>query len=69
MVKRKLIESEILELKTSLSEKEEILETISAFSNKRGGKILFGVEPSGRVLGITIGTNRIKVLGFRIFIC
>ena len=62
MVKRKLIESEILELKTSLSEKEEILETVSAFSNKRGGKILIGVEPSGRVLGITIGTNTIENL-------
>lgn len=33
-------EKEYLEFKTSLSEKDEILKTISAFSNKRGGTIL-----------------------------
>ena len=62
MTKRKFIESEKLELKTSLSEKEEILETISAFSNKRGGKIFIGVEPSGKITGITIGKNTIENL-------
>ena len=63
MTKRKLLtESETLELKTSLSEKEEILETISAFSNKRGGKLLVGVEPSGKVVGISIGKNTIENL-------
>jgi ATP-dependent DNA helicase RecG len=63
MTKRKsLTESETLELKTSLSEKEEILQTISAFSNKRGGKLLVGVEPSGKVVGVTIGKNTIENL-------
>lgn len=55
-------ESETLELKTSLSEKEEILETISAFSNKKGGKILIGIDPTGKVVGQTIGKNTIENL-------
>lgn len=63
MTKKKLyIESETLELKSSLSEKEEILETVSAFSNKKGGKILIGVEPSGNITGVTIGKNTIENL-------
>jgi len=63
MAKRKtFIESETLELKTSLSEREEILETISAFSNKNGGKILIGINPNGKVKGITIGNNTIENL-------
>ncbi|MDP2363011.1 MAG: putative DNA binding domain-containing protein, partial [Ignavibacteria bacterium] len=63
MTKRKTyIESETLELKTSLSEKEEILETISALSNKKGGKILVGIDPSGKVIGVTIGKNTIENL-------
>jgi len=55
-------ESESLELKTSLSEKEEILETISAFSNKKGGRVLIGIDPSGKVIGVNIGSNTIENL-------
>lgn len=63
MVKKKLfVESETLELKSSLSEKEEIFETISAFSNKKGGTILIGIDPSGTVLGVSIGKNTIENL-------
>ncbi len=63
MSKRKaFIESEILELKTSLSERVEILESISAFSNKKGGKILIGIDPAGKVIGVTIGKNTVENL-------
>lgn len=61
-IKKLYIESETLELKSSFSEKEEILETVSAFSNKKGGKILIGVEPSGKIIGVTIGKNTIENL-------
>jgi ATP-dependent DNA helicase RecG len=62
MPKRKFTESEKIELKTSLSEREEILETISAFSNKKGGRIYIGVEPSGKVVGVNIGKNTLEIL-------
>ncbi len=37
-------ENQNLEFKKSLAEMEEILETISAFANREGGKILVGIE-------------------------
>ena len=39
-----LKEREVVELKSSLSEINEIIETISAFANTRGGRIIIG-EP------------------------
>jgi len=37
-------ESENIEFKKSLAERKEILETISAFSNSKGGNIFVGIE-------------------------
>ncbi|HLP44934.1 MAG TPA: ATP-binding protein [Candidatus Kapabacteria bacterium] len=53
--KFKLTESETVELKSSLSERHEILDTISAFSNTKGGAIYVGIDPQGRVIGIDEG--------------
>ena len=60
-------ESQILEFKKSLAEIDEILETISAFSNTRGGKILVGIEENKdgslrEVIGITIKGKEIETL-------
>lgn len=43
-MKKNLKENQALEFKKSLAEKEEILETISAFGTAKGGKILVGIE-------------------------
>jgi ATP-dependent DNA helicase RecG len=53
-------ESEILEWKSSLSQLNRIIETISAFSNTKGGTIIIGVDGTGKVLGISIGKDTIE---------
>jgi len=55
-------EKENVEFKNSLSEIGEILKTISAFSNKRGGTILVGVTNDRNVVGVDIGRNTLERL-------
>ena len=55
-------ESETLEFKLSTGEWKEIIKTISAFANTRGGKIIIGVSESGGFLGIEIGKDTIEQL-------
>jgi len=52
-------ESENLEFKKSVGEWKAIVETVSAFSNTNGGKIVVGASNSGKILGIRIGKNTI----------
>lgn len=53
-------ESEGIEFKESLGELKEIIETIVAFANKNGGKILIGVRDDGNVIGVKIGKGTIE---------
>ena len=55
-------ESETLEFKKSLSEWKEIIETISAFSNTKGGTIVVGIDNKGKVHGVAMGKNTIEDL-------
>ena len=55
-------ESETLEFKKSVGEWKEIIETISAFSNTRGGEILIGINNSGELKGVEIGKNTFEDL-------
>lgn len=59
-------ETEQLELKSSLSQINEIAESVSAFSNAGGGKILIGISNSGKVLGVDVGKDTIERLANKI---
>ena len=55
-------ESDTVELKKSVAEWKEIVETVSAFSNTKGGVIIVGVGNNGKIYGINIGKNTIEDL-------
>ncbi len=55
-------ESETVEFKKSTGEWKEIIETISAFANSRGGLILVGVERENKICGVSIGKGTIEDL-------
>ncbi|MBI3399382.1 MAG: putative DNA binding domain-containing protein [Deltaproteobacteria bacterium] len=55
-------ESEIIEFKQSTGEWKEIIETICAFSNTKGGKIIIGVSKTGKLPGVDIGKDTIERL-------
>lgn len=57
-----LSESETIEFKNSLSEMDQILDTISAFSNTKGGTIYIGVADDGNINGVTIGKGTLETL-------
>ncbi len=59
-------ESETVEFKKSLSEWKEIIETVAAFSNTKGGVILVGIDDNGKVIGVEIGKGTIEELTNRI---
>jgi ATP-dependent DNA helicase RecG len=55
-------ESQSLEFKESPGLKDEIGETVSAFSNSDGGTVVVGVFNNGGVSGVDIGANTIEEL-------
>ncbi len=55
-------ESETLELKRSLGELREVVETTGAFANAFGGAILVGVSRQKEIIGVTIGTDTLESL-------
>lgn len=58
----RFVESEKLELKSSLSQIDEIIETISAFANAKGGEILIGVNNKGKIVGVEVGKDTMERL-------
>lgn len=55
-------ESETVEFKKSTGEWREIIETISAFANTKGGIILIGVGEKKKVYGVSIGEGTMEDL-------
>lgn len=53
-------ESEMLEFKRTTGERREAVRTLCAMLNHRGGCILFGVEPDGRVVGQQVSDHTIE---------
>ena len=44
-------ESETLEFKRTTGERRSAVQTLCGMLNHRGGRVLFGVEPDGRIVG------------------
>jgi ATP-dependent DNA helicase RecG len=55
-------ESETIEFKKSTAEKDRACRTLCGFANGNGGRLLFGVTPSGRVLGQVVGDRTLEEL-------
>ena len=55
-------ESQSLEFKESLKLRDEIGETVSAFSNSDGGIVVVGVSDSGGIQGVDTGKNTLEEL-------
>ena len=55
-------ETESIEYKRSLSELREIVETVAAFATSAGGKVEIGVDPSGKRVGVELGSGTLEQL-------
>jgi ATP-dependent DNA helicase RecG len=55
-------ETETVEFKSSLAEREQILETVSAFANVNGGTVYVGIDASGKVAGVQLGKKTLEDL-------
>jgi hypothetical protein len=53
-------EGQTTEFKTSFSEEDDILRTLSAFAHGSGGVVLVGVKPDGTINGTSIGGNTLE---------
>jgi len=59
-------ESERVEFKESMSDWKEIIKTISAFSNTKGGIVLIGITDGGKTKGLQIGRKTLEDLANKI---
>ena len=59
-------EGEAVELKQSLGEWKEIVETCAAFATAKGGRMFVGVTPTGKVHGIHVGKGTLEDLANKI---
>ena len=55
-------ESDTLEFKKTTNERREAVKTLCAMLNHRGGRVLFGVNASGTVLGQQVSDRTLEEL-------
>jgi ATP-dependent DNA helicase RecG len=55
-------ESETMEFKKSTAEKERACRTLCAFANSQGGRLLFGITPSGKPVGQAVTDRTLEEL-------
>ena len=55
-------ESETLEFKQTTGERREAMHSVCAMLNHRGGRVLFGVAPYGRITGQQVSDRTIEEL-------
>lgn len=53
-------ESETVEFKATTGQKIEAARTLSAMLNSRGGRVVFGVQPTGNVTGQQVGADTLE---------
>ena len=53
-------ESEVLEFKSTTGQRNEAARTLSAMLNRRGGTVLFGIQPTGNVVGQQVGAKTLE---------
>lgn len=53
-------ESETVEFKRTTGERREAARTICAMLNHRGGRVIFGVEPDGRMIGQMVSDRTVE---------
>ena len=59
-------ESEILEKKSSFAAWKEIIISLSAFANKKGGKVVVGLDEQGNPTGLSIGRDTLEEMANKI---
>lgn len=59
-------ESETVELKHSIGEWKEIVETCAAFATAKGGRLYIGVADDGRIVGVQLGKGTLEDLANKI---
>ena len=59
-------ESMTVEWKPSLSQGNEIIQSVTAFANTEGGSLFIGVSQDGKIIGVSIGKDTIEDLTNRI---
>ncbi|MFH1867538.1 MAG: RNA-binding domain-containing protein [Candidatus Omnitrophota bacterium] len=50
-------ESMMVEWKPSLSQIEEVIKSVAAFADTKGGSLFIGVSKDGRPMGVSIGED------------